>query len=58
MRKPGFGDSDQVRHKSGCAATEDSVRLETFKEARMHCLCGKYEDADQLRCYHAADMRL
>ena len=28
MRKPVFGVSDEVRHKSGCAATEDGYRLE------------------------------
>ena len=28
MRKPVFGVSDQVRHKPGCAAKEDSKRLE------------------------------
>ena len=27
MRKPVFGVSDQVRHKPGCAATEDGYRL-------------------------------
>ena len=28
VRKPVFGVSDQVRHKPGCTATEDSLRLE------------------------------
>ena len=28
MRKPVFGVSDQVRHKSGCTYTEDGWRLE------------------------------
>ena len=28
MRKPGFGVSDHVQHKPGCAVTEDGVRLE------------------------------
>ena len=28
MRKPAFGVSDQVRHKPGCTATEDSKGLE------------------------------
>ena len=28
VRKPVFGVSDQVRHKPGCAATEDGWRLE------------------------------
>ena len=28
MRKPVFGVSDQVRHKLGCAVTEDDKRLE------------------------------
>ena len=27
--KPVFGGSDQVRHKTGCTATEDCSRLET-----------------------------
>ena len=27
VRKPVFGVSDQVRHKPGCAATEDGLRL-------------------------------
>ena len=28
VRKPVFGVTDQVRHKPGCTATEDSQRLE------------------------------
>ena len=28
VRKPVFGDSDLVRHKPGCATTEDGYRLE------------------------------
>ena len=28
MRKPVFRVSDQVRHKPGCTATEDALRLE------------------------------
>ena len=28
MRKPVFRASDQVRHKLGCTATEDGLRLE------------------------------
>ena len=28
-RKPAFGVSDQVLHKSGCTTTEDSYMLET-----------------------------
>ena len=28
VRKPVFGVSDQVRHKPGCTATEDGMRLE------------------------------
>ena len=28
VRKPVFGVSDQVRHKPGCAATENGQRLE------------------------------
>ena len=28
LRKPVFGVSDQVRHKSGCIATEDGYMLE------------------------------
>ena len=30
MRKPVFGVSDQVRHKPGGAATEDSLMLEIW----------------------------
>ena len=28
VRKPVFGVSDQVQHKSGCTGTEDGKRLE------------------------------
>ena len=28
VRKPVFGVSDQVRHKPGCAVTEDGLSLE------------------------------
>ena len=28
LRKPVFGVSDQVRHKPGCTATEDGLKLE------------------------------
>ena len=28
VRKPVFGGSDQVRHKPGCAITENAKRLE------------------------------
>ena len=34
VRKPVFGVSDQVRHKPGCAATEDSYRLEILDLGR------------------------
>ena len=35
VRKPVFGDSDQVRHKSGCTATEDGYRPEiSYLESR------------------------
>ena len=60
IRKPVFGISEQIRHKPGGTATEDSKRLEILdleKEGLYH-LHRKKRGADQLRNYCAAYLRL
>ena len=50
MRKPVFGVSNQVRHKSGCTAIEDGLRLEILDlERRIYYLCSENKGADQLQ---------
>ena len=60
MRKPVFGGSDQVRHKPGCTATEDSQRLEisVYIEEGLYYPYSEDKGADQLRGYREADLRL
>ena len=60
MRKPVFGVSDQVRHKTGCTVTEDA-RLEARNFGfikKRDCDIRVAEGADQLRVYREADLRL
>ena len=59
VRKPVFGISDQVRHKSDCTASEDGYRLENWDiGSRGIVLCSENKNADQLRSDSAADLRL
>ena len=59
VRKPVFGVSDQVRHKPGCTATQDGMRLEIPDLGSGGIvLCSENKDADQLRGYREADLRL
>ena len=69
-RKPVFGVSDKVRHKPGCAATEDGWRLEIldlgsrgfyylcFYYLWFYYLWSKNKGAAQLHGYRAADLHL
>ena len=58
VRKPVFGVSNQVTHKSGCTATQDGKRLEiSYLGNRGIVLCSKNKGADQLRGYCEADLR-
>ena len=54
--------SDLVRHKPGCTATEDGLRLEISDlESRgivLSNLCSENKGADQLHGYREADLRL
>ena len=60
MRKSVFGVSDQVPHKQGCTATEDSETLEIsyLGVEGLYYLCSENKGADQLRGYREADLRL
>ena len=60
MRKPVFGVSNQVRHKPGCTATQDGWMLEVSDLGSRGIVlsCSENKDADQLRGYPEADMRL
>ena len=59
VRKPVFGNFDQVQHKPGCTATEDGKRLEiSYLRRRGIVLCSENKGADQLRGYRVADLRL
>ena len=59
MRKPVFGVSDQVRLKSGCAATESCQKLEIFEfGSRGIVLCSENKGANQLLGYHTVDLLL
>ena len=59
MRKPVFRVSDQVRHKPSCTTTEDRWRLEISDlDRRLYYPCSENKDADQLRGYREADLRL
>ena len=56
VRKRVFGVSDQVRHKLGCTATDDSKSLKSFRTYEvegLHYLCCENKGADQLRGYRA-----
>ena len=55
MRKPVFGVSDQVLHKSGCTARGSKFRI---KEVEGLYYLSRNESADQLCGYRAADLRL
>ena len=60
-RKPVFGVSDQVWHKLGCTATEDSYRLQILDQGSrgiVLSICSKNKDADQLCGYSATDLRI
>ena len=60
-RKPVFGVSDQVQHKSACAATECGQKLgiSGFKnEEELYYQCSENKGADQLCSYCTADLRL
>ena len=46
--------SDQVQHKPGCTATEDGKH----RKKKFCYLCSENKGADQLGCYHSADLRL
>ena len=51
--------SDLVRHKSGCTATEDGLRLEISDlESRSYYICSENKGPYQLRSYCQADLRL
>ena len=58
--KPVFRVFDQVRHKPGCTVTTDGKRLEIsdFGRRGIVLLCKENKGSDQLRGYHAADLRL
>ena len=56
MRKPVFGVSEQVRHKPGCAVTEDGEGLQRVEG--LNYPCSKNKGADQLHGYREADLRL
>ena len=59
VRKPVFGVSDQDRHKPGCTATEDGLRLEISYLGRRGIVLSvhrKNKGADQLRGYCEADL--
>ena len=61
VRKPVFGVSDQVRHKSGCTAQKIARGLKfRIKEVEgLYYPCSKKnKGADQLRGYRKADLRL
>ena len=59
MRKPVFGVSDQVRHKTGCKTIEYRDRLEISDLGnRGIVLSSENKGTDQLRCYCAADLHL
>ena len=58
MRKPVFGVYDQVRHKLGCAVTDNSCRLEILEEEVLHYPRSKNKGADQLRGNSEADLCL
>ena len=61
MRKPVFGGSNQVRHKPGCAITEDAWRLGISNLGRKGLLyypCSENKGADQLHGDREADLRL
>ena len=55
-RKPVFGVSNQVRHKSGCTATEDGFWIKEVEG--LYYLCSKKKGADQLHGYRTADLPL
>ena len=57
--KLSFGVSKQVQHKSDCATIEDGLSLQIFDyDRRGTILCSENKEADQLRSYCAADLRL
>ena len=58
-RKPVFEVFDQVQHKPGCTATEDSKRLEIWikKIEGLYFLCSENKDGDHLCGNSAADLR-
>ena len=61
MRKPVFRVSDLVRHKQGCAVTEDGYRLEISdlgSRGIFNYPYSKNKGADHLRGYREADLRL
>ena len=61
MSKHVFEVSDQVRHKPGCATTEDMARGWKFRIQEEEELCYLYTEnkgADQLCGHRTADLRL
>ena len=60
VRKPVLRVSDQLRHKSGCTATEDGLSLEFLikKVEGLYYLCSKNKAADHLCGYHTTDLRV
>ena len=52
--------SDLVRHKPGCPATENArgLKFRILEVEGLYFLCSKNKDADQLRGYREADLRL
>ena len=60
MKKPVFGVSDQVEHKSSCTASENSQRLKIsdLGSKVIYYLCSENKDSDQLRGYREADLHL
>ena len=61
MRESVFRVSDQVRHNQGCTTTADDKQFDILhfkKEEGLYYLCSENKDADQLRSFQAADLRL
>ena len=49
---------DSVRHKPGCAATDDGKWLQISEVEGLCHLCIENKGADQLRGFREADLRL
>ena len=59
MRKCIFRVFDQVRHKTGCTATEDGYSVENLdlgNRGIVYVLCSENRGADQLHHYLVVDL--